>query len=118
MVTVFYLTPDPDETGGSATEQELVLAIKQLGVGLATAVIVDATTVRTLLVPATMKLLGERNWWAPAPLRRLHDRYGLHETPSVPPGATALASVPAAAGRPVDLTSTQASGSEELVGVD
>lgn len=64
-----------------------VLAIKQLGVGLAIAVIVDATIVRTLLVPATMKLLGERNWWAPAPLRRLHNRYGLHEpqSASVPP---------------------------------
>jgi RND superfamily putative drug exporter len=61
-----------------------VLAIKQLGVGLAIAVIVDASLVRTLLVPATMKLLGERNWWAPAPLRRFHDRYGLHEAPSSP----------------------------------
>ncbi len=61
-----------------------VLAIKQLGVGLAIAVIVDATLVRTLLVPATMKLLGERNWWAPAPLRRFHERYGLHEAPSIP----------------------------------
>ena len=59
-----------------------MLAVKQLGVGLAIAVIVDATLVRTLLVPATMKLLGERNWWAPAPLRRFHDRYGLHEAPS------------------------------------
>ena len=56
-----------------------VLAIKQLGVGLAIAVLVDATIVRTLLVPATMKLLGERNWWAPAPLRRFHQRFGLHE---------------------------------------
>ena len=64
-----------------------VLAIKQLGVGLAIAVIVDATLVRTLLVPATMKLLGERNWWAPAPLRRFHERYGLHEAPSAPTGA-------------------------------
>ena len=62
-----------------------VLAIKQLGVGLAIAVIVDATLVRTVLVPATMKLLGERNWWAPAPLRRFHDRFGLHEAPSGPP---------------------------------
>ena len=42
-----------------------VLAVKQLGVGLAIAVVIDATLVRTLLVPATMKLLGERNWWAP-----------------------------------------------------
>jgi len=59
-----------------------VLAIKQLGVGLAIAVIVDATIVRTLLVPATMKLLGERNWWAPAPLHRVYERFGLHEAPS------------------------------------
>jgi len=56
-----------------------VLTIKQLGLGLALAVIVDATVVRTLLVPATMKLLGDWNWWAPRPLRRLHDRIGLHE---------------------------------------
>jgi RND superfamily putative drug exporter len=71
-----------------------VLAIKQLGVGLAIAVIVDATLVRMLLVPATMKLLGERNWWAPAPLRRFHERYGLHEAPSTPapPGAETSAS--------------------------
>ncbi len=61
---------------------ELVL-IKQLGVGLAVAVIVDATIVRTLLVPATMTLMGPRNWWAPAPLRRLHARLGLHEPPAV-----------------------------------
>ena len=56
-----------------------LLLIKQLGVGLAVAVVVDVTVVRTLLVPATMKLLGSRNWWAPAPLRRLHGRVGLHE---------------------------------------
>jgi RND superfamily putative drug exporter len=66
-------------TGFAAGE---VLAIKQLGVGLAIAVLIDATIVRTLLVPATMKLLGERNWWAPAPLRRFHQRFGLHEAPS------------------------------------
>jgi RND superfamily putative drug exporter len=68
-----------------------VLAIKQLGVGLAIAVIVDATLVRTLLVPATMKLLGERNWWAPAPLRRFHDRWGLHEAPSATAGDQVVA---------------------------
>ncbi|MGI9612506.1 MAG: MMPL family transporter, partial [Acidimicrobiales bacterium] len=55
------------------------LTIKQLGVGLALAVVVDATIVRSLLVPATMKLLGEWNWWAPAPLRWVHDRFGLSE---------------------------------------
>ena len=62
-----------------------VLAIKQLGVGLAIAVIVDATLVRTLLVPATMKLLGERNWWAPAPLRRFHDRTACTRRRPLPP---------------------------------
>ena len=59
-----------------------VLAVKQLGVGLAIAVVVDATLVRMLLVPAVMSLLGDWNWWAPAPLRRFHARYGLHEAPS------------------------------------
>jgi RND superfamily putative drug exporter len=59
-----------------------VLAIKQLGVGLAVAVIVDATIVRTLLVPATMRLLGDWNWWAPAALRRFQRRFGLHEPAS------------------------------------
>ncbi|HEX8582762.1 MAG TPA: MMPL family transporter, partial [Acidimicrobiales bacterium] len=57
---------------------ELVL-VEQLGVGLAVAVVVDATVVRTVLVPATMKLMGRWNWWAPAPLRRLHDRFGMAE---------------------------------------
>jgi RND superfamily putative drug exporter len=65
-----------------------VLAIKQLGVGLAIAVMVDATLVRTLLVPTTMKLLGERNWWAPAVLRRFHERHGLHEAPSAAASST------------------------------
>ena len=54
-----------------------LLVIKQTGVALAVAVAIDATLVRCLLVPATMTLLGEWNWWAPAPLRRLHDRLGL-----------------------------------------
>jgi len=44
------------------------------------ALLIDATVVRALLVPATMKLLGDRNWWAPAPLRRWYARYGFHET--------------------------------------
>ncbi len=56
-----------------------LLVIKQTGVGLAVTVAVDATLVRLLLVPATMTVLGEWNWWAPAPLRRLHDRLGLQE---------------------------------------
>ena len=65
-----------------------VLAVKQLGVGLAIAVVVDATLVRMLLVPAVMSVLGEWNWWAPAPLRRFHARYGLHEAPSTISGTT------------------------------
>jgi RND superfamily putative drug exporter len=56
-----------------------LLVIKQTGVGLAVTVAVDATLVRLVLVPATMTVLGEWNWWAPAPLRRLHDRLGLRE---------------------------------------
>ena len=62
-----------------------LLGIKQLGVALATAVAVDATLVRCLLVPATMTLLGDKNWWAPAWLRRLHDRIGLREHVEPPP---------------------------------
>jgi RND superfamily putative drug exporter len=58
-----------------------MVALKQLGLGLALAVIVDATVVRSLLVPATMKLMGRWNWWAPAPLARLHQRIGLREAP-------------------------------------
>ena len=54
-----------------------LLAIKENGIALAIAVFIDATLVRIILVPATMTLLGEWNWWAPRPLRRLHDRLGL-----------------------------------------
>ena len=43
------------------------------------AVLVDAFVVRSLLVPSLMKLAGDRNWWAPAPLRRFHDRFGISE---------------------------------------
>jgi uncharacterized membrane protein YdfJ with MMPL/SSD domain len=53
-----------------------------LGLGLAIAVLVDATVVRTLLLPALMRLLGRLNWWAPAPLARLHQRFGLIEGPA------------------------------------
>ena len=53
--------------------------ILQIGLGLTLAVLIDATLVRMLLVPATMALLGRRAWWAPERLRRAHDRFGLHE---------------------------------------
>ncbi|HWI21676.1 MAG TPA: MMPL family transporter [Baekduia sp.] len=56
-----------------------VLFVKQVGIGIALAVAIDATIVRALLVPALMALLGRWNWWAPGPLRRLHERFGLHE---------------------------------------
>ncbi|GAB3883071.1 MMPL family transporter [Terrabacter terrigena] len=56
-----------------------ILIIKQMGLALVAAVAIDATLVRMLLVPATMTLLGRWNWWAPAPLRRLHDRFGITE---------------------------------------
>jgi RND superfamily putative drug exporter len=50
------------------------LAVKQVGLALALAVVIDATLVRCLLVPATMTLLGNLNWWAPAPLAQLYRR--------------------------------------------
>jgi RND superfamily putative drug exporter len=56
-----------------------IVLIKELGFGVAFAVLLDAIVVRALLVPSLMRLLGEWNWWAPARLRRLHDRFGLHE---------------------------------------
>jgi uncharacterized membrane protein YdfJ with MMPL/SSD domain len=87
-------------TGGLITSLALLLVIvvglfsassitflKLLGVGMIVALIVDASVVRILLVPATMRLLGRANWWAPAPLRRLYSRYGISEAeknPSAP----------------------------------
>jgi RND superfamily putative drug exporter len=53
--------------------------IKSIGIGLAVAVTLDATIVRALIVPAVMRLLGDYNWWAPDPLRWLHQRAGLGE---------------------------------------
>ncbi|HEV7805836.1 MAG TPA: MMPL family transporter [Solirubrobacteraceae bacterium] len=54
-----------------------VFFMKQIAIGEAAAVIIDTTIVRALLVPALMGLFGDWNWWAPAPLRRLHERFGL-----------------------------------------
>jgi uncharacterized membrane protein YdfJ with MMPL/SSD domain len=56
-----------------------IIFVKEVGLGTAAAVLIDATIVRALLVPSLMKLLGERNWWSPAPLRRLHARLRLGE---------------------------------------
>jgi RND superfamily putative drug exporter len=63
--------------GAFATSR--IVFIKEVGLGTAAAVLIDATVMRALLVPALMQLLGRRNWWAPRPLRRLHDRFGLEE---------------------------------------
>ncbi len=56
-----------------------VVIIKAIGIGLAIAVAIDATLVRALVVPAVMRLLGDYNWWAPRPLRWLHERAGLSD---------------------------------------
>ena len=61
---------------GAFVTSEMIF-IKQLGLGTALAVLIDATIVRALLVPSLMALLGEWNWWAPRPLARLHARIGL-----------------------------------------
>jgi uncharacterized membrane protein YdfJ with MMPL/SSD domain len=53
--------------------------MKMVGVGLVIAIIVDATIVRGLLVPATMRLLGKWAWWSPKPLARWWERYGVKE---------------------------------------
>jgi trehalose monomycolate/heme transporter len=62
-----------------------IVFIKLLGVGMIVALVVDAAVVRTLLVPATMRLLGRANWWAPGPLRRMYARYGIREGEALTP---------------------------------
>jgi putative drug exporter of the RND superfamily len=84
-------------TGRLITAAALVLAIsfaafvtsgmsfmKLMGLGLALAIIIDATIVRALLVPAVMRLAGDANWWAPGPLRRLQQRWGIREAAPAP----------------------------------
>ncbi|MEU3287580.1 MMPL family transporter [Streptomyces longwoodensis] len=79
-------------TGGLITAAAVILAVvmvaigtsrvtntKMLGLGIALAVLMDAMVVRSLLVPAIMRLTGRATWWAPAPLRRFHTRFGLSE---------------------------------------
>lgn len=85
-------------TGGLITAAAVILAVvmvaigtsrvtntKMLGLGIALAVLMDAMVVRSLLVPAIMRLTGRATWWAPAPLRRFHDRFGLGEGGDHPP---------------------------------
>jgi uncharacterized membrane protein YdfJ with MMPL/SSD domain len=64
--------------GAFATSQ--IIFIKENGVGTALAVLIDASIIRALLVPSLMELLGKWNWWAPAPLRRLYERWGISES--------------------------------------
>ncbi|GAA2284186.1 MMPL family transporter [Glycomyces scopariae] len=54
--------------------------MKMIGLGMAVAILLDATVVRMLLVPATMRLLGRANWWVPGPLGRLYAKYGIKES--------------------------------------
>ena len=53
--------------------------VKIVGIGLAVAIVLDATIIRMLLVPASMRLLGTYNWWMPARLRPLYSRWGIRE---------------------------------------
>ncbi|MFC8242504.1 MMPL family transporter [Streptomyces chartreusis] len=89
-------------TGGLITAAAVILAVvmvaigtsrvtntKMLGLGIALAVLMDAMIVRSLLVPAVMRLTGRATWWAPGPLRRLHDRFGLSESDGAPEQADA-----------------------------
>ncbi|OOK81563.1 MMPL family protein [Mycobacterium kansasii] len=84
-------------TGRVITAAALIMAIsfaaltsadvsfmRMFGLGLTIAVLVDATVVRMILVPAFMYLMGQWNWWAPAPLARLHQRVGIDESASLP----------------------------------
>jgi trehalose monomycolate/heme transporter len=84
-------------TGGIITSAALLLAvvigafatsgitfIKMIGVGMLVAILVDATVVRTLLVPGAMRLMGRANWWAPGPLARWWQRHGFREQPGDP----------------------------------
>lgn len=58
-----------------------VVFLKELGVGAALTIVVDATLIRVVLLPVAMRLAGRANWWAPKPLRTLHRRFGLSEAP-------------------------------------
>jgi uncharacterized membrane protein YdfJ with MMPL/SSD domain len=69
---------------GAFSTSEIVF-VKELGLGAVVAVLIDASIIRALLVPALMVLLGPLNWWAPRPLRRLYDRIGLRESGPTPP---------------------------------
>ncbi|NYI03347.1 MMPL family transporter [Allostreptomyces psammosilenae] len=56
-----------------------IMYLQMLGIGMAIVILVDATLIRAVLVPVFMRLAGNANWWAPGPLRRLHERFGISE---------------------------------------
>ncbi|UYM04540.1 MMPL family transporter [Solicola gregarius] len=62
-----------------------ILFMKMIGVGMLVALLLDATVVRLVLVPAAMKVMNRANWWAPGPLLRWWERHGIREAPSTPP---------------------------------
>jgi putative drug exporter of the RND superfamily len=68
--------------------------IKMFGIGMALAVVMDATLIRGVLVPAFMRLAGRANWWAPGWLRRIHERVGIsdgdHGALAIPDGQPVL----------------------------
>jgi RND superfamily putative drug exporter len=72
--------------------------MKLFGLGLTLAVLLDAFVIRGTLVPAFMKLAGNLNWWAPAPLRRFHDRWGISEHVELDEGPRTGGPVPAGQG--------------------
>ena len=78
------------------------------GIGLTLAVVMDATLIRATLVPAFMRLAGEANWWAPRPLRRLHDRFGFSESPGDAAADTDPDAAPGACGWKRDSVDTSA----------
>jgi RND superfamily putative drug exporter len=73
--------------------------LQLLGLGTAIAILVDATLVRGVLVPSIMRLAGPLNWWAPGPLRRLHQRLGLSEGGAPVPAPVGTAAMAPATGR-------------------
>jgi uncharacterized membrane protein YdfJ with MMPL/SSD domain len=72
-----------------------IVFMKMLGIGMLVALLIDATVVRAMLVPATMKLLGRWNWWAPGPMIRWWEKYGFREGEEPTPEPTASEPEPA-----------------------
>ncbi|MGW8886463.1 MMPL family transporter [Streptomyces sp. NPDC055749] len=116
-------------TGGLITAAAVILAVvmvaigtsrvtntKMLGLGIALAVLMDAMVVRSLLVPSVMKLMGRATWWAPGPLRRFHQRFGVSEGESAP--APLPSGAPAGAGRASRPASSPGAATETYADAD